>query len=44
MIVTVMEVTKKDNQVLQIWKEEREKQKSSIDQGKGIKYIFVLTP
>ena len=30
-------VTKRDDQVLQLGKEEREKQKPSVDQGKGIK-------
>jgi hypothetical protein len=36
-MVTVMEVTKRDDQVLQLRKEEREKQKKpSVDQGKGI--------
>ena len=33
----VMVVTKRDDQVLQLGKEEREKQKLSVDQGKGIK-------
>jgi hypothetical protein len=37
MMVMVMVVTKRDDQVLQIGKEEREKQKPSGDQGKGIK-------
>jgi hypothetical protein len=37
MMVMMMEVTKKDNQVLQHEKEEREKQKPSVDQGKSIK-------
>jgi hypothetical protein len=37
MMVIVMVVTKKDDQVLRLVKEEREKQKPSVDQGKGIK-------
>jgi hypothetical protein len=37
MMVMVMVVTKRDDQVLQLGKEEREKQKPSVDQGKGIK-------
>ena len=36
-MVMVMVVTKRDDQVLQPGKEEREKQKPSVDQGKGIK-------
>ena len=35
-MVVVMEVTKSEDQVLQLGKEEREKQKSYGDQGKGI--------
>jgi hypothetical protein len=37
MMVMVMVVTKRDDQVLQLGKEEREKQKPSVDQGKCIK-------
>ena len=37
-----MVVTKRDDQVLQHEKEEREKQKPSVDRGKGIEYVFVL--
>jgi hypothetical protein len=37
MMVMVMVVTKRDDQVLQLRIEERKKQKPSIDQGKGIK-------
>jgi hypothetical protein len=37
MMVMVMVVTKLEDQVLQLGKEAREKQKPSIDQGKGIK-------
>jgi hypothetical protein len=37
MMVMMMLVTKRDDQVLQLEKEEREKQKPSIDQSKGIK-------
>jgi hypothetical protein len=37
MMVMVMVVTKRDEQVLQFEKKEREKQKPSVDQGKGIK-------
>ena len=36
-MVMVMMVTKLEDQVLQIGKDEREKQKPSVDQGKGIK-------
>ena len=36
-MVMVMVVTKRDDQVLQFEKEEREKQKSSVDQGKSTK-------
>ena len=36
-MVKVMVVTKLEDQVLQLGKEEREKQKPSVDQGKGIK-------
>ena len=36
-MVMVMMVTKLEDQVLQLEKEEREKQKPSVDQGKGIK-------
>jgi len=32
----VMVVIKRDDQVLQLKKEERDKQKRSVDQGKGI--------
>ena len=39
-MVMVMVVTKRNDQVLQLGKEE--KQKPSVDQGLGIKYIFVL--
>ena len=41
-MVMVMVVTKRDDQVLQLRKEERGKQKPSVDQGKGIKYVIVL--
>ena len=41
-MVMVMMVTKLEDQVLQIRKEEREKQKPSVDRGKGIEYVFVL--
>jgi hypothetical protein len=37
MMVMMMKVTKRDNQVLQLGKEEREKQKPKDNQGKGIK-------
>jgi hypothetical protein len=37
MMVMVMVVTKRDDQVFQLGKEEREKQKPSVDQAKGIK-------
>ena len=37
MMVMVMVVVKRDDQVLQLGKEEREKQKPSVDQDKGIK-------
>jgi hypothetical protein len=37
MTVMVMVVTKRDDQMLQLGKEEREKQKSSVDQGKCVK-------
>ena len=43
MVIKVMVMTKRDDQMLQLRKEEREKQKSSVDQGKCIKYIFVLS-
>ena len=36
-MVMVMMVTKLEDQVLELRKEEREKQKPSVDQGKGIK-------
>ena len=36
-MVMVMVETKRDDQVLQLEKEEIEKQKPSVDQGKGIK-------
>ena len=36
-MVMVMMVAKLEDQVLQLGKEEREKQKPSVDQGKGIK-------
>ena len=36
-MVLVMVETKRDDQVLQLEKEEREKQKPSVNQGKGIK-------
>ena len=36
-MVMVMVVTKRVDQVLQLGKEEREKPKPSVDQGKGIK-------
>ena len=36
-MVMVMVVTKRDDQVLQLGKEERKKQKPSVDQGKDIK-------
>ena len=42
MMIMVMVVTKLEDQVLKLGKEEREKQKSSVDQGKSIKYVFVL--
>jgi hypothetical protein len=35
-MVMVMVVTKRDDQVLQLGKEKREKQKPSLDQGKVI--------
>ena len=35
-MVMIMVVTKLEDQVLQLGKEEREKQKPSVDQGKGI--------
>ena len=38
----VILATKRDDHVLQLGKEKREKQKSSVDQGKSIKYVFVL--
>ena len=41
-MVMVMEVTKRNDQVLQLGKEEREKQKPNVDQGKDIKLVFVL--
>ena len=41
-MVMVMVDTKRDDQMLQLGKEEREKQKPSVDQGKGIKYVFIL--
>ena len=41
-MVVVMEVAKLEDQVRQLGKGEREKQKPSVDHGKGIKYIFVL--
>ena len=40
-MVMVMVVTKLEDQVLQLGKEEREKQKQGY-QGKGIKKVFVL--
>jgi hypothetical protein len=42
MMVMVMEVSRLEDQVLQLRNEEREKTKISVDQGKGIKYVFVL--
>ena len=36
-MIMVMVVTKRDDQVLQLGKEEKQKQKPSVDQGKGIK-------
>jgi hypothetical protein len=36
-VIKMVVMTKRDDQVLQLGKEEREKQKSSVDQGKGIK-------
>ena len=36
-MVVVMVVTKRDDQVLQLEKEERETQNPSVDQDKGIK-------
>ena len=36
-MVMEMVVIKRDDQVLQLGKEEREKQKPSLNQGKGIK-------
>ena len=42
MVIKVMVMTKRDDQMLQLRKEEREKQKPSVDQGKCIKYVFVL--
>ena len=36
-MVMVMVVTKRDDQLFQLEKEEREKQKSSVDQGKSTK-------
>ena len=36
-MLMVMVVTKRDDQMLQLEKEEREKQKPSVDQDKGIK-------
>jgi hypothetical protein len=44
MMAMVMVVAKLEAQVLQLRKEEREKQKSSVDQRKCIKevYVFVI--
>ena len=42
MVVMVMVVAKLEDQHLQLGKEEIEKQKPSVDQGKGIKYVFIL--
>jgi hypothetical protein len=36
-VIKMVVMTKRDDQVLQLGKEEREKQKPSVDQGKGIK-------
>ena len=42
MVIKMVVMTKRDDQVLQLGKEERGKQKPSVDQGKDIKYVIVL--